>query len=533
MKCRLGAILGLLLLASTTVVPAQTPAARATLRMISGTEPLTLNPILLTTAQDDEVFALFSDLLVVSDDRGGISPQLAARVPTLQNGDISKDGLSIAYHLRHGVKWHDGVPFTSKDVRFSWEAVMNPRNNVASRTGYDLVQRVELPDDYTAIFRLKRRYAPAVLSLFGGGSNCRLIPEHLLGKESSLNQVDFNQHPVGTGPFKVVSWKRGQSLELAANDDYFLGKPKLSRIVVQFVPSSTTAGIMLRTHETDLARLDSATYREVRDDPGIRVVLTPQFAFIALQLNVSRPALHDVRVRRALAYAIDRASIVEKDTFGTGQVADGDLGPISWAHSDEVTHYPFDPAKAKALLDEAGWKTGPDGIRQKDRKRLELEMVEATGGTTGHNEDVQVQQMLHDVGIVLTIKGYAPSLVFAPASQGGVLPSGNYDAYISGWIGGADPDNASNFTCAAISPAGQNSMRYCSRTLDAAESEALGTYDLAARKRAYAEIERILSEDLPMIFLYWPKGRFGMNRALRGFATNGVTVTWNAYAWSL
>ena len=393
------------------------------------------------------------------------------------------------------MKWQDGVPFTSKDVKFTWEAVMNPRNNVTSRTGYDLVERVDTPDPYTAVFRLKKIYAPAVLSFFSGGQTVRILPEHLLGKESSLNQIDFNQHPIGTGPFKVVKWTRGQSLELVANDDYFLGKPKLARILIQFVPNLTTAGIMLKTRETDLAQLDSATYREMRDNPGIRLMLAPQFTFIDLQLNVSKPALRDVRVRRALAYAIDRESIVAKDTFGTGLVADEDIVPISWAHTTDVTRYPYDPAKAKALLDAAGWKPGPDGVRVKDGVRLSLDFAEAAGGTTGHNEDVQIQQMLGAVGVEVTIKSVSPSLFFAPAAQGGVLPSGNFDMAVTGWSASADPDNSALFMCSEVAPAGQNVSRYCNPALDAAEHEALGSYDLAVRKKAYDKIERTLADD--------------------------------------
>ncbi len=521
-------------LASAAAAQTSSPGSgRGTLRYVFTSEPLTLNPVLTTNTDEENLSALFFDLLVVTDEHGRIIPQLASRVPTVENGDISKDGLSITYHLRHNVKWQDGVPFTSKDVKFTWEAVMNPRNNVTSRTGYDLVERVDTPDPYTATFRLKKIYAPAVLSFFSGGQTPRILPEHLLGKESSLNQVDFNQHPIGTGPFKVVAWNRGQSIELVANDDYFLGKPKLARILIQFVPNLTTAGIMLKTHETDLAQLDSATYREVRENPAIRLLLAPQFTFIDLQVNVSKPALRDIRVRRALAYAIDRAAIVEKDTFGTAEIADEDIPPISWAHTSDVVRYPYDPAKAKELLDAAGWKAGPDGVRVKDGKRLTLELAEAAGGTTGHNEDVQIQQMLGAVGVEVTIKTFSPALIFAPASQGGILPSGNFDVSITGWSSSADPDNSPLFTCSQVAPAGQNVSRYCNPALDAEENIALGSYDLAVRKRAYAKIERTLSEDLPMIFLYFPKARFGMNPALQGFSPNGVTVAWNAYLWSL
>jgi peptide/nickel transport system substrate-binding protein len=511
-----------------------TPAhAGGTLRFAVAAEPVTLDPLLSTSTSDDDIFALFCDLLVVTDSHGKTSPLLAARVPTLANGDISPDGRSITYHLRHGVRWHDGFPFTSKDVRFSWQAVMNPRNNLSTRAGYDRVERVDVPDPYTAVFRLKRPYAPAVLMLFGGGQTARIIPEHLLGKAASLNRLDFNQHPVGTGPFKVVAWKRGDSIELAANNAYFLGKPKLARILIRFVSSFTTAGLMVRTRETDLAQLDSDSYLELRSDPAVRVVLAPYNAVLALELNVTRPALRDVRVRRALAYAIDRKALVEKNTFGTGEIADGDIGPISWAHTDDVVHYDYDPAKARLLLEQSGWKLGPDGIRSKADRRLSLELVEVAGTTTGHNEDVQIQQMLAAVGVELTLRAFSEALLFAPPSEGGILATGKFDVVSGGSVTSPDPDNSSAYACAAVAPAGQNFSRYCNPAVDAWERRAVASYDPKVRKQAYASIEGILAEDVPSIFLYWPKARYGMNPALRGFAPNGVTATWNAYSWSL
>ena len=290
---------------------------------------------------------------------------------------------------------------------------------------------------------------------------------------------------------------------------------------------------MLKTRETDLAQLDSATYREVRDNPAIRTVSSPQFTFVDLQINVTKPGLSDARVRRAIAYA----SIGPRSSRKT--LSARPRSPTrTLRHSPGLTRatsstIPTIRPRPRALLDAAGWKPGSDGIRVKDGKRLTLELAEAAGGTTGHNEDVQIQQMLAAVGIEVTIKAFRPSLIFAPASQGGVLPSGNFDLSISGWSSSADPDNSPLFTCSQVAPAGQNVSRYCNPALDADERVALGSYDLAVRKRAYAKIERILSEDLPMVFLYYPKARFGMNPALQGFSPNGVTVTWNAYLWSL
>jgi peptide/nickel transport system substrate-binding protein len=496
-------------------------------------DPKTLNPVLSDSTVEDELDALFSDLLVGTDEHGRPYAQLAARVPTVENGDISKDGKSITFRLRRNVKWQDGVAFTSKDVRFSWQAIMNPANNVTSRTGYDLVETVETPDPYTAIFKLKHPYGPALATFFCSGQTDRIIPEHLLAKYPNLNQVDFNQRPIGTGPFKLVAWNRGSSIEFEANDDYFLGKPKLRHITVRIVPSTTTIGIELKTHEIDLALLDSATYRDVRNDPGVRVLLADQYTFAAIAYQMERPFLRDIRVRRAIAYAIDRKALIDRTTFGTGEPATGDIAPLSWAHTTDVVSYDYNPAKAAAQLDDAGWKPGPDGIRVRNGERLVLEFAETAGGTTLHGQDVLIQSYLKAVGIDAVIKNYAPALMVEPAEQGGIEPGGKYDITLAIWSAGADPDNSSLFLCSARPPDGQNWTRYCDKSFDAEQEQALRSYSIPVRKPIYARIERKLTEDLPMYFLYYPKRRIGMNPDLQGFKNNGVTVTANAYQWSL
>jgi peptide/nickel transport system substrate-binding protein len=496
-------------------------------------DPNSLNPLLAQSTNDTDIDTMFASGLIGVDETGKIFPQLAVRVPTTANGDISADGKTITYRLRHNVKWHDGAPFTSKDVRFSWQAVMNPANNVASRSGFDVIDRVDLPDAYTAVLRLKHPYGPMLLTFFCGNSlPTGLVPEHVLGKFANINQVEFNQKPIGTGPYKVLSWNHGRSVELEANPDYYLGKPKIPHISVRIVPSTTTIGIQLRTHELDIAELDSATYRYIRNDPAVRIVLAPQYVFVGLFFNIARPAFSDLRVRQAVAFALDRKGIVERTTFGTGELATGDIPSLSWAHATDVATYPYDPARAAKLLDEAGWKVGADGIRTKDGQRLSLDLGEIAGGTTGHGQDVDIQANMKAVGIDVQIKSYAPALFYAPMQEGGIVASGKFDMVVQAWVQAPDPDNSSLWMCKYVPPAGQNYGRYCNKNLDADEERAIGSYDEAVRKPIYAKIERQLTQDLAAYFLYYPKRRIGMNPDLKGVKFNGVTSTWNTNEWS-
>lgn len=502
---------------ATTTAPAGT--AEPSVITIATQGPRSLNPLLAQSTTENAVAPLAFDLLVGVDERGKAVPRLASRVPTRENGDISKDGLSITYHLRHNVKWHDGVPFTSKDVAFSWAAIMNPKNNVISRRGYDLVTRVDTPDPYTAIFRLKQPFAPAVLTLFSESDQpYRIVPEHILGKLADINQADFNQHPIGTGPFKFVSWERGSKIEYVANPDYYLGRPKADRIIVREIPDITTESVQLKTHAIDFMVADSSSYQALKGYPGVRVTLTPFNAYTSIMLNLKSPALEDVAVRRALAMAIDKHAITQKLTFGTGTPATGDLPSFMWAYDGGVRHYPYDPAAARNVL---------------AHRKLSLVLGEPSGGETTRQVDVLIQAMLQSAGVNVEIKSYAPQLFIAPADAGGIIRGGKFDLAIWGWVGGTDPDDSSQFMCDMAPPNGNNFMRYCDAAVDKAERTAVASYDRPTRKRAYDVIQRHIADDVPMIFLYWPKHRLAFNAKLHGVRDNGMTETWNVNEWWL
>ncbi|MBV8354000.1 MAG: peptide ABC transporter substrate-binding protein, partial [Candidatus Eremiobacteraeota bacterium] len=215
--------------------PARNPwTIPGTLRVAVTIAPRSLNPILTTTAVEFDLARFCFDGLLATTPAGVPSPNLATEVPSLRNGGISRDGKAIRYRLRHGVRWHDGAPFTSRDVAFTWRAIMNPATNLQNRLGYDQVAGVETPDAYTVVFHMKRPFSPALDSLMGYAV---VIPAHLLEKYPDLNHVDFNGAPVGTGPFKFVRWVRGDRIEYEAYDRYHLGKPRLQRVVVKLIPA--------------------------------------------------------------------------------------------------------------------------------------------------------------------------------------------------------------------------------------------------------------------------------------------------------
>jgi peptide/nickel transport system substrate-binding protein len=196
-------------------------------------------------------------------------------------------------------------------------------------------------------------------------------------------------------------------------------------------------------------------------------------------------------------------------------------------------HYPFNPARAKALLAAAGWTPGPDGVLVKDGRRLTLEMAYNASNATRRAGVVQMQSTLAQAGIVLEIKGYQAALLFATVGQGGILQNGKYDLSWTGWVSGIDPDNSSVVTCAARPPNGNNTMFYCNAGVDAAEDEALDRFDIPSRKAAYARIESTLARDVPMLPIWWPRQLQPINPDFRNFAPNPVVESWNAYTWDI
>jgi peptide/nickel transport system substrate-binding protein len=506
------------------------------LRIGIQTAPNTLNPLLAANTTEGMIDRLLFDVLVTVDETGRKTiPVLAAQVPTLDNGGISKDRLTITYHLRRGVRWHDGAPFTSKDVAFSWRAIMNDANNVISRTGYELVRSVETPDDDTVVFHMKQRFAPTVNTLFAESDDpYHIVPAHLLARLPNINDVPFNSAPIGTGPFKLERWVRGDHLELVANGAYFLGKPKLKDIVLKIIPDENTELNALRTHDIDWQfEASPQEYKDLKLPSDTKVVLQDRNEYERIQVNTKHPPLDDVRVRQALSYAIDRQRLVGDLTYGSAAVADGDLPSFMWAHATDVTRYSYDLAKAKRLMAQAGWAPGRDGVLTKDGRKLALTIATNNTNATRRLAVVQVQSMLRALGIDLEPKFYLGSLLFATMGQGGILQNGKFDLAWTGWVAGIDPDQSSLFVCSAQPPNGNNESLYCNPALDAAERSALTNFEVPVRKAAYARLEAILTRDLPVLPIWWPRQIQPINPDFTHFRPNPVTASWNAYQWEI
>jgi peptide/nickel transport system substrate-binding protein len=496
------------------------------LRIAERQDPDNLNLLLGTETIDFDIAAFWGAMLFRVDDRGELLPELATVEPTTANGGISRDGLQITYHLRPGAKWQDGAPFDSGDVIYTWQQMLNPRNNVVSRVGYDVVAAIDRRDDRTVVVHLKRRFAPFVATFFGPANHMNVIlPRHLLARYADINRVDYNRLPIGTGPFRVASYEPGARVVLTANPAYWRGPPQLKRVEFRFVASDTTMLTMLQAHEIDFYyRASEALAPVLRGIPGTRVVLTPYDRFTDVGFNAAVPGLDDVRVRRALAYATDRHALVDKVMHGMAAPGDTNHATFSWSHANDVKTYPYDPQKAAAMLAGAGWPPG----------KLHLTLVSFTGSATISATEALLQSQWGKAGIDVTIKNVPSGQLYATLGAGGVEQSGKFDAIVENWENGADPDDSVLLSCSMKPPAGWNVYHFCSPDLDAAERTALTSYDRAIRANAYRRIQEILAEQLPFYVLWYQLQIDVVNTDLQNYKpARTVTPFWNTWQWAI
>ncbi|MBV8198968.1 MAG: peptide ABC transporter substrate-binding protein [Candidatus Eremiobacteraeota bacterium] len=540
---RLALALGLTLaLADCTKVSNGTVGTRhswtrpGVLRVAIQSDVKTLNPLLNSNTTDGFVADLMFEPLLAADARGEPVPILTTVVPTPENGGVSRDGLTITYHLRKNVKWTDGVAVTSKDVKWSWQAIMSSANNIVSRHGYDYIRSIDTPDDWTVVVHLKEKFSPFVNTFFAMSDQpMPVAPAHVLAKYPDLNQIPFNDAPnVSDGPFRFSQWSHGDHITLLRNDGFFMGRPGLDRIDIRVVPDENTTVNLIKTHAIDfMFQASPETYPALKSVPDIRLVFVNVNGYERIQINTSKPYLADPNVRLAIAYAIDKTRLVDTLTYGQMKEATEDIPDWMWAFNPGVRSYPPNPSMARSLLQRAGWMPGPDGILRKDGQPLSLVLVTNNSNVTRRQAAVEVQAMLRAVGIAVEVKSYPGAILFAPAGMGGILQLGKYDLSVNGWYAGVDPDDSSQFLCQNVPPGGYNYTRFCNPQMQSAQAAALTHYDRAGRKAAYFEIQRLLSRYNPEIYFWWRRQMEPISVDFKGFDPNPVLESWNAWQWSI
>ena len=538
----------------STTAPAasEAPVRGGTAIVAIWQEPATLAVHYANQTVTDIVNNGVTEGLAETTAEGEYAPLLAAKVPSLANGGVVVKGtkLDVTWELKPGLKWSDGAPVTSADIKFTWETYMkDPKVN--NRTGFSEIEGIDTPNELTAVVHYKSLYAPFPLNF--GGVVPALIPKHLLEKEADISKTDYVRRPLGTGPFKVTEFKPGDSITLEKNPNYRFApeKPYLDKIVFRSVPSSEVAIAQLKAGEVHaMWNLTESQTPEIESQSHLALNVIPGPSVERIELNTAQnrentdpnsvhPVLGDIEVRKALLYATPKQQLIDKLLFGKGKPGSS---PVSqgWAAFKEQQEG-YDPAKANAALDKAGWVKGPDGIRSKGGVRASLTFTT----TSGNQLRERVQQVLVDewksVGIEVKIQNGPSSVVLAGSCTGkDPRKLGTFDMVLYTSAPGIDPHSTifpryhSKQIPTAADCSGQNYTRFKNADVDKAIDEAGSTLDLEKRKAAYQIVMKALNANYMIIWLYDRADIDARSVKLSGWKGNAwQRFTWNVEDWFL
>ena len=491
-------------------------------------EPDTMNRYATHILEDIESCVV--EGLVTNDETMNAVPVLAAEIPTLANGGVRlrpDSGMDVTWKLRPGVRWHDGHPHTSADVKFTADAMSNGDWKPESTDGFDRITSVDTPDSLTAVVHYKEVYAPYVWQFARG-----TLPAHVLRGRSIDKAADYNRNPLGTGPYHVVEWKTGEYILLERAQNYWRGAafPRINRILFRFIPNTSTRINQLKSGEVHLVALVPwDKVRELRGSPSVRINQVLGNGYEHVTLNEHHfPPFADVRVRRALARAIDRELIVKTVLDGLVTTVDGPIQPLSWAYEPRVTRYDHDPDRARRDLDDAGWPIGPDGVRIKDGKRLAFTLITQAGFAIRENVAQAIQQQLREVGVDATVR------LIDGTSISSVWFGGEFDAMLHWWQSGADPELTLFFAADRTPPAGRNIDYLRDTSLTRVLYASDRTVDRRTRGELLRSAQRRIADLAPELFLYNTSKIDAVPAAMRNFRGNPTNAGpfWNVHEWT-
>ena len=468
--------------------------------------------------------------LVTADEKNEIVPVLAAEIPTIENGGVKLNGkgMDVIWKLRPGVKWHDGTPHTSADVKFTVDAINKGDWKPESTDGFDRIDSVTTPDSLTAVVHYKEIYAPYKMQFFRG-----TLPKHLLQGRDIDKAGDYNRNPMGTGPYKLAEWKTGEYILLEKVPNYWRGAqyPKIDKVLFRFISNTTTRINQLRSGELQLvALIPWDKVRDLSSVPSIRLNHILGNGYEHLTLNEKQfPAFRDVRLRQALAHAVDRDAIVKTVLDNQVTIVNGPIQPLSWAYEPNVTVYAYDTAKANKLLDDDGWKRGPDGVRTKDGRRLSFTIITQAGYAIRENIAQTLQRQFKDVGVDAKVK------LIDGTSITSVWFSGNFEAMLHWWQMGADPEVTLMFASDRTPPAGRNINYVADDSLTKLLYASDRTVDQAKRKALFAAIQRRIADLSIEIPLYNTSKIDAVPMSMQNFKGNPTNAGpfWNVYEWEI
>jgi peptide/nickel transport system substrate-binding protein len=483
-----------------------------------------LIPNITSDSSSQEIGGLIYSNLVRTDKNLRLEGEL------VEGWDISPDQLTIAFHVRKGVKWHDGVELTAADVDFTYRYMIDPKTPTAYAESFRQVRHAEVVDPYTYRVTYEKPYSPALLSW-----GIWILPRHILEAPwkagVDLRTTPQSRYPIGSGPYLFQEWKTGEKVVLEANPDYFEGRPYIKRVVYRIIPDQSTIFLELKAKNIDMAGLTPIQYRRQIDYPAFRKAFN-KYRYLAngyayLGFNLLDPRFQDKRVRQAMAYAINKQEIIEGVLLGLGQAAQGPYKPGTWWYKPDVKTYPFDPDRAKTLLAELGWtRMNSDGVLVKDGKPFSFTIMTNQGNSVRQQTAEIIQRRLKAVGIDVKIQ-----VVDWAAFINTFIRKRQFEAIILGWGLGLDPDQYDIWTSTQTGPDQLNHISYKNPKVDELLEAGRRTFDEAKRKEIYWEFQDIMAEEQPVVFLYVPDNLPVVSSRVRGIQPAPAGISYNFIKW--
>jgi peptide/nickel transport system substrate-binding protein len=521
-------------------------AKEKVITVAQSSEVANLNPMLFPRTPDSTVQRMMFDPLVGPMEDLSFTGRLA------ESWTVSPDGKVYTFKLRQGVKWHDGQPFTSKDVAFTLNSLANPaytggnETRVSSIVGSDEVKAgqgtaisgIKVIDDYNISFTLKSADASFLSQLY-----LDILPEHILGKVSPADwqKHDFNRNPIGTGKYKFVRWQSGQYIEMVKNTDYFGKQPTIDRLFVRFGDLNTMIAALMNG-EVDVVDSIGASEIETLNNSSIASAVTyPTMNMYYIGLNLLNDHLKDHRVREALSRGLDKERIIYT-VYGEFATPTDDLFPDThWSHSNTVTVYPYDPAMAEQLLQQAGYAKNANGIYAKNGSPLHFVYDMVSGKQEADNMAMLVQQYWKAIGVDMEIRTQDFStLAFTrllPNDSTGTpraVRASDFDMYTLGFGVETDPDEyRTYFVSQYAPPEGMNFVNYSNPQVDALFAESITKTSQTERMEVFHQIGKLLSDDIPWIPLYCNVGIVGVSNRVKNYKVDYRGITYQIAEWDV
>jgi peptide/nickel transport system substrate-binding protein len=488
------------------------PAGTVTIPLISNPTP---NPIVLPGGLSSILLDknLFGQLVRPDANGGTPVPDLATK------WDISADGKTYTFSLRPGVKWHNGDPFTADDVKFTFDLMLDKKSNSAFINNLGPFTSADIVDPMTVKLNLSSPYAPMLTML---AYNVMIVPKKVLQGQDINQPVEFIKNPIGTGPYKWKEFVSGDHVTLVANPDYWDGPPKIGTVVYKILPDLNTQVAQLRAGQIDVVMLEPSQVDALQNVPNVVINAASQTNYQYLSINNSNPLFADKNVRQALAYALDRDTMVKSVLRGKGTVGNGPISPpMGWAYPQDVKPFPYDTKKAQDLLAQAGWQL-QGGKLMKGGQPFKFAILLDVGNPTRKDQALVAQQTYQKLGMDVSIDSQDFNTWYDRTGKS------QYDMFVAYWITPPDPNALVN------GYSDDNSDKYKNPAVDDLFEQGKVSTSQADRKTIYDKMQQLIYDDQPDVFMTFPPEYRAFSKRLQGYASIGIRdALYYTYKWTL